>query len=996
MPGNGEGITLTNRLPEGLESVSEYTEGSFPVTEPENCSGTGSRILTCHLSEPVPGSAPESIAIPVRISSEAPISSDAVDRLAVIGGGAAHSVEISIPTVVKPGIASAGFANADMWLSNADGTIDTEAGSHPYELTMAFTTNSEDGSGIERPAGGEVRALNVNLPPGLVGEPGAVPECPRGEFDGEECPADATLGEDRVVVGGVSAYAGTVYNLVPPPGLAAEFGFNFNGTHAFLDAKVRSGGNYGITVHANVPQQVVDFNTITIWGVPGEHGTGAPLKPFLTLPTSCGAPPVFTAEMLGTWQDPKETIPSITIPWHNSEGTPVGMIGCEKLVHFSPTVSIAPDTPFSDSPAGLSARVRIPQGLNPGGLATSGLRETTVVLPEGVSINAGQATGLVACQPSQENLPANGEDGEKESFDGPPACPAASKVGTDEIITPLLHKPLAGNIYVLQSNPPNVELLLAASGEGVDLKLIGHVKLDEQTGRITTTFNGTERYPGTPDAPVSEIVVSFNGGAQAALITPPTCGEYKSSADFRPWSWPAVEDALATTAFQITAGPGGTGSCTAPLRFAPTLSAGATTDQAGGYTNFSMLLQRPDGQQRIKSLQFKAPAGLSGMLSKVPLCPEPQANAGTCPAASQIGHTIAGAGAGPFPFYLPQAGQPPAPIYLTGPHNGAPFGLSIVVPVIAGPFNLGTQVIRASIAVDPKTAQITVTTDPSGPYSIPAILDGVPADLRTINAVIDRPGFMFNPTNCDPMAFSGTATSTEGTNAPLESHFQVGSCRALEFKPKLKVTTKAKTSRANGASLTFKVTYPTGELAATQATSQANIKRFKIELPKRLPSRLTTLQKACLAAVFEANPANCPAASVVGHAVAHTPVLPVPVEGPAYFVSHGNEAFPSLIMVLQGDGVTVDLESTTFISKKGITSGTLKAVPDVPVSTFELTLPEGPHSALAAVGNLCKGKATLATELTGQNNASVKQQTPLTVTGCKKPKHPKHKSKKRR
>jgi hypothetical protein len=505
------------------------------------------------------------------------------------------------------------------------------------------------------------------------------------------------------------------------------------------------------------------------------------------------------------------------------------------------------------------------------------------------------------------------------------------------------------------------------------------------------------RYPGIADAPLNEFVASFSGGAQAALITPTTCGEYHASADFSPWA-SFVEDALDSSAFQITAAPGGSGSCTAPLPFAPTLTAGSTTDQAGGYTGFSMLMQRPDGQQRIKDLQFKIPPGLSGMISHVQTCTEPQANLGSCPASSQIGHTIAGAGAGPFPFYLPQAGQPPAPIYLTGPHNGAPFGLSIVVPIIAGPFDLGTQVIRGSIAVDPKTAQITVTIDPTGEHSIPTILKGVPTDLRSINAVIDRPGFMFNPTNCDATTFSGVATSAEGATAPLESRFQVGSCRSLKFKPALKVTSKAKTSRANGASLTFKLRYPSETLPASQATGEANIKRFKIELPKRLPSRLTTLQKACLAAVFNANPANCPAASVVGHATAHTPLLPVPVSGPAYFVSHGNEAFPSLIMVLQGDGVTVDLESTTFISRKGITSGTLKAVPDVPVSTFELTLPEGPHSALAAVGSLCKHKAALATEFTGQNNAYIKRNTPLTVTGCGKHrrKPAKHKQKKHR
>jgi hypothetical protein len=303
------------------------------------------------------------------------------------------------------------------------------------------------------------------------------------------------------------------------------------------------------------------------------------------------------------------------------------------------------------------------------------------------------------------------------------------------------------------------------------------------------------------------------------------------------------------------------------------------------------------------------------------------------------------------------------------------------VPVIAGPFNLGTIVVRAAISVDPHTSQLTITTE-----ELPSVLDGIPTDLRTINAVIDRPGFMFNPTSCAPMSFSGTATSTEGASAALSSHFQVGSCRSLTFKPGFSASTSGKTSRAKGASLDAKIVYPTGPLGHNQASQQSNIAKVKVDLPKQLPSRLTTLQKACTAAVFEANPANCPAASVVGVVKAVTPVLPVPLSGPAYFVSHGGEAFPSLEVLLQGAGVRVDLTGTTFISKQGITSSTFKSVPDVPISTFELYLPEGPHSALAANGNLCKSKLAMPTAFVAQNGAEIHQSTPVSVTGCPKAK----------
>jgi hypothetical protein len=292
--------------------------------------------------------------------------------------------------------------------------------------------------------------------------------------------------------------------------------------------------------------------------------------------------------------------------------------------------------------------------------------------------------------------------------------------------------------------------------------------------------------------------------------------------------------------------------------------------------------------------------------------------------------------------------------------------------------------VRARIEVDPHTSQLTITTDP-----LPQIVDGVPTDLRVIDAVIDRAGFMFNPSNCNAMSFSGTATSSEGATAAISSPFQVGSCQSLKFKPNFKVSTSGKPSRLDGASLDAKIVYPSIPPGNNQASSQANIARVKVELPKRLPSRLSTLQKACRAVVFAANPAGCPEGSVVGHATAVTPVLPHPLSGPAYFVSHGGEAFPSLIVVLQGEGITVDLEGTTFISKKGITTSTFKSVPDVPVSTFELMLPKGPHSALAANGNLCKSSLALPTEFLGQNGALIKQSTKIAVTGCPK----KHKAK---
>jgi hypothetical protein len=1007
----GEGV-LRDTLPAGLKA----TGGS---------SCTGEKVVECEVASPEAGSGgPDVVKIPVSVAPGA--EGEETNSVTVEGGGATNVASGSFPVKYGPGIAEPGFSGFDEWYSTPDGSMATQAGSHPYETTVSFAVNSKinPSNGIEE-AIGEPRVLDFKLPPGLVGNPTVMPQCPRALFDegelgetaGKGCPVSAMLGHDYIEFQG-SLGGLRVYNIVPPPNLAAQFGFSISGIEDKLDAKVRSGGNYGITVHVNnVSERKEVFNTITLWGNPSEpgldplhnqpgppHSSCAPdmvrggciflgsRQPFLTLPTSCQGPQPFSVEELGTWQDLGADAKD-EIKMHNNEGAEVGITGCEHLAHFNPSASIAPDTSSADTPAGLTAEVKVPQNVNPEALSTAGLKNTTVTLPEGVVINPGQATGLVACQPAQENIAPGTEAGESEAMDGPPSCPAASKVGTDEIKTPLLADPLVGNVYILSPNPPHLQLLVAASGDGVNLKLIGEVSLNEATGRITTTFKET------PDFPFTVFKLAFSGGAQAALATPTHCGIYESSADFTPWSTPFVEDALSSSRFEISSGPDG-GPCTpagAGLPFSPSLTAGATTDQAGGYTNFSLLLQRGDGQQRFSSLSFRAPAGLSGMISSVPLCGEAQANAGTCPEASKIGHAVVGAGPGPYPFYIPQNGAPPAAVYLTGPtllegpnQSVAPFGLSIVTPVVAGPFNLGTNVVRAKIEIDPLTAQITVTTDPSGPHSIPTILDGIPTDIRSINTVIERPGFMFNPTNCSPQQFSGTAYSAEGASAAISSHFQVGSCRSLEFKPDFKVSTTGRTSKKYGASLTAKIAYPTTPLGANQASSQANIASVKVDLPKQLPSRLTTLQKACLAATFEADPAGCPAASVVGHAKVITPILPVPLEGPAYFVSHGGEAFPSLIVVLQGYGVTVELVGTTFISKAGITSSTFKATPDVPFSSFELSLPEGPYSALSANVpvkdhySLCGQKLTMPTAFIGQNGAVIHQSTPITVSGCPK------------
>jgi hypothetical protein len=927
--GSSGPVTVTDTLPKGvtaieagdwpgLQSVHDEPEAfvvkneHWGCTGPEGASVQGASVVTCVEPEGLLGgagiAARGEIALRVEVE-EAPAPGEE-NHVVVSGGGAPAVASTSDPVSVGPGQAPFGFDGFDVVFSNANGTLDTQAGSHPYAMALSFDLSTALEQGVVG-LPNEARNVEVLLPPGFVGNPTAVPQCTRAEFLNNNCPAASEIGV-LLTLGPVATYE-QVYNLVPPPSSAADFGVRFGeGINGYIYSQVRSGGDYGITSNStNIPQRADSRYVLMLWGVPGDQthdrwrsakgdGEGCSqgeveqagnacsqvespmLKPFLTLPTQCGEPLKFTIRAT-SWQH--QDLPAIekTIYWHDSNGLPMGIIGCEAL-RFAPLISTQPDTARADTPTGLTVEVKPPVGglEEPEGLSASDIKDTAVLLPKGLVINPGQAAGLGACphgpassEPGAErygdNLPLPGEDGNEARFEGPSNCPGVSKVGTVEIESPLIEgdaqKLFRGSVYVLQSNPPQVELLLAASADGVNLKLVGEVHLCEAAGQMiagkTCEAAGqiVSTFEKTPGLPFTDFRLSFSGGPQAALDTPTQCGSHLTNADFTPWSEPFVNDFLATASFDLTEGPGGAPCPSSPLPFTPELTAGATTDQAGGFTNFSLLLQRPDGQQRIERLRFKAPEGLGGMLSAVPLCGEPQAAQGACSSVSQIGHASVASGPGPYPLVLPQPGAPELPIYLTGPYDGAPFGLSIVTPVIAGPFNLGTIVTRARIEIDPHTAQIMVTTDP-----LPQVVKGVPTDLRLVDAVIDRAGFMFNPTNCTPQSFSGTAWGTPppgaggpGVSAPISSHFGVGSCRELAFHPKLTVSASGRNSKANGASLTAKVAYP----SAAQGT-QTNIGLVKVDLPKQLPSRLTTLQKACTLAQFEANPAGCPSASFMG------------------------------------------------------------------------------------------------------------------------------------
>jgi uncharacterized repeat protein (TIGR01451 family) len=1008
-PTNGSAIVVTDKLPPGL-SVT----GSYP-----GCVVTASSVSCEYSSVLQPyGAIGQVIKLPITVAVEK-ASADAVNVVSISGGGAQPE---SNSETVSFGSGPDGFGidKLEQVALNEDGSPDTQAGSHPFQYTTTLQLNTHIASnGEEVVSGALVKDLHFNLPPGLIGNPNVVPECTNEQFSSyvpgtalgvTSCPDDTVVGVAQVTVADTPR-ALPLYNLVPNVGEPARFGFDYDYVPIFLDTAVRSGGDYGVVVSINNISDIYQFSAsqVSFWGVPSDprHDPArgyrclaeglytnevlgpCPLSPpgqqagapFLTLPTSCTGPlrssveadSWGTTEPVGPDERPGE-YQSAEYTWHDALG-PLGLDGCNRLP-FSPTIGVTPDGPNASTPTGLAVTEHVPQDdtASATGLAESTVKNTTVALPEGVQISPAGGDGLLACSTAEIGFQGAGAQEALNFSDAEEACPEASKVGTVKITTPLLPNPLTGAAYLAaqDANPFGslvaLYIVVRDPVSGVLVKAAGEVVPNAVTGQLVATFKNT------PQLPYENLELHFFGSARAPLTTPPLCGVYTTHSSIEGWSGNAPAEP--SSSFQITAGPGG-GPCSNPRPFAPGFQAGSTNIQAGAFTPFQLTMTRPDADQTLSGVELHMPPGLLGTLSTVQLCGEPQAAQGTCGEASLIGRTVVSAGLGDSPYTV-TGGK----VFITGPYKGAPYGLSIVNPAVAGPFNLGTVVVRAQIRVDPHTAALTIVSDP-----LPTMLDGIPLQIQHVQVSVERPnGFTFNATNCEPMQITGTLSSSEGASSSQSTRYQVTNCLDLAFKPTLTASTSGKTSRADGASLSVKLGYPAGPY-------DANIAKVKVELPKQLPSRLTTLQKACLASTFEANPAACPAASLVGHATATTPVLPVPLTGPAYFVSHGGEAFPSLIIVLQGYGVTVDLVGSTFISKSGITSSTFKTVPDVPVGSFELTIPEGPYSALSANANLCKSKLAMPTEFVAQNGVVLERSTKIKATGCPRAKRATHKRK---
>ncbi len=859
-----------------------------------------------------------------------------------------------------------GLSNFVATANDALGDDYTQAGGHPFSANTAFDFNTHTvqpyldpdapgggGFGRNRPTE-EVRDAAVNLPLGFVANPSAMPGgCLVEQVTLGTCPARFAVGRVWAKLAGfrgVDQLAG-VYKVIPEKGYPAEFAFrpgSISPVTVVLRPKLRP-GDFGITALAPLPPQSpvlfgVEYFQFCSYGVnvvpatyqpaalsckaPGDPGA---LKvPFMTNPTRCDGGPPVTSIDVASYQNPgaKDSagLPDLSDPdWKTATAVAPEVTGCDQ-VPFEPSVTIAPTTTAPDAASGLDVDLEVPQDglLDPDGIATSHLKKTVVKLPQGLTVNPSAASGLQGCSDAQIGIGNSDE----------PACPDASKLGIVEVVSPLLDRELLGEMYLAtpkSTDPASGEMLrlfivVRNDDRGILVKLPGSTVADPQTGQLTATFDNNPRLP------FDTLKVKLRAGDRGVLATPQDCGEKTTETTLTPWS--GTGDVDQTTDVDIA------GDCAE--RFAPDFDSGSTDGQArGAGGTFSFKFSRQDGEQWLRGLTATLPKGLLASVKDVPLCSNAQAGAGDCPDASKIGIVDAKAGAGD-PFVLEQKGE----LFLTEGYKGGEYGLAVKVRPVAGPFRgdmeLSPIVVRQAIHVDRATAQVTAISDP-----FPIIHHGIPLRVREVNVLVNRSGFMLNPSDCDPKQVGADLTSTEGATANLTDPFQMSSCSALPFEPKLALTLTGRRQVTTG-------THPGIRAQVTQqGVSEAGIEKAVVRLPKSLALDPNNAQALC---EFEDGTKpdlenHCPAGSIVGRARAN----------------------------LRG-------ESDTTNSGKLV--NTFDQVPDAPISRFNLNIKGGKTGIIAVTRtrrakiNLCAGRHVAEADMDGHNgrrhDRDVRMKTPCT------------------
>ena len=831
---------------------------------------------------------------------------------------------------------------------------------------------------------GSVQDVRVDLPTGLSVNPEATSaQCTEAELEGSGCPIGAKVGTVEVtaveLLGGGVPIAATVYNIVPKQGEPAEFGFRVNllgivDLSIYLEGTVSWESDYheGFTIRAISNAVPLSRNRLIF---EGQAGDGS----FITVGSNCDGSTT-TGLSVDSHENPGTFLHYDTTPIEPTKT--IHPTGCAK-VPFDPTVAVDAGTQAVDSPGGTTVDVRVPfDGSDEIGQST--VKRAQVSLPLGAGLNPSAAPGLKSCADSQLNKGiAIGSRIADPAGVHPPAiaCPPASQIGTVEIDTPVLPDgSLTGAVYLgdqLSRDPTSgKEYRLFVNAEspryGVYVRLIGEVVADPKTGRLTAVFDEPSQ-GGLPQVPFSSFRLHFNGGDKAPLTSPPICGPNTTTSQLLPWSGNAAATPSTNTA--LTSAPGG-GACAKTMAerpFAPGFSAQPASYAALDFTPFSVHLTRPQGQQELKGVDITLPPGATAKLAGVPYCPPADFNAAagrsgaaeernpSCPGESKVGVASIQAGTGGSPLKIDGTA------YLAGPYMGAPLSLVVVTPALAGPFDLGTVVVRVALFLDPETAQIHPVTE------IPDVFGGAKLDIRSIFVNVNRKEFTLNGTNCRRNATAGVLNGggADPTNPaafsayPVSDPVQGSGCEKLKFRPKLKL-------RMFGA--THRNQHPRLRAALVTRPGDANVARASVALPHAIFLDQASLSTICTRVQFAAS--ACPKKSVYGHARAFSPLLAKPLEGPVYLRS-SNNTLPDMVAHLEGQ-VDIDLDGRIDTYKGGIRT-TFDRVPDVPVTKFVLTLPGGKHGLLVASESLCKPVRAIV-QLKGQNgkkaNKHVKVRTP--------------------
>jgi hypothetical protein len=894
----------------------------------------------------------------------------------------------------------------------------TQAGGHPFagNATFSFKTKRTRPN-VERPDISwlpfkNARDIVVSLPPGFVANPTVIAGgCTIQQIQVSVCPARYAVGRTWAQLN--PGFAGTdqlstVFKVQAEKGYPASFAFRpvtLSPVVVVLRPKVRP-GDFTVAAFSPNPPQIPALETIKYFtfcsygaesinkdGFSNSRGCkqpddpGALSVPFLTNPTRCTGEPDVTSLDTSSYQDPgafdADGFPDLSdSDWKRHQATAPPLTGCEN-VPFDPSVTVAPTTAAPDSASGLAFDLDVPQDglVDPEGIATSHLDKTVVELPEGLSVNPSAATGLQGCTDDQMGLVTRTAPGPfPVQFNGQPVtCPDESKLGTVEVTSPLIDETVQGVMYLgtPKSTDPEsgqmLRLFLALRNDDIGLmaKLEGSTTADPQTGRLTATFDNN------PQLPFDHLKVRLKPGARASLATPPDCGTKTTETELEPWSGTGAVDR--PSSFDVT------GDCAE--RFSPDLAAGNSNNQGRGQGGaYSFKFSRQDGEQWLQALTATLPKGLLASVREVPLCSNAAADAGSCPAESKIGVVDAKAGAGD-PFVLEQKGE----MFLTDGYKGGEYGLAVKVRPIAGPFRgdmeLSPIIVRQAIHVDRTTAQVTAISDP-----FPIIHHGVPLRVREVNVLVNRDGFMLNPSDCAAKQTGAKLTSTENTVADVADPFQVSGCSSLAFKPKLTLSLTGRRQTTTGK-------HPGIRAQVTQAgTAEAGIEKAVVRLPKSLALDVNNAQALC-EFVDGTKPDlenHCPKGSIVGRARAKTPLLKNDLAGNVYFVKNvrkdpttGNliRTLPMIVVALRGE-ISINLRGESDTTRAGKLVNTFNNVPDAPVSQFNLNIKGGNTGIIAVTRtrrsliNICAGRHTAEADMNGHNgrqhDRDIRMKTPCT------------------